>query len=400
MGGLDPTGDYVLELLRAGQAGRHREQAARRAARRRALRGGVGGRRPAPLRGERLRGDPGDQGAARGARRHERPPRARDRQRDDELHPHRRWRPARPTTRRSRTRRGRATPRPIRPTTSPAPTPPRRWRSSRPSRSGRASTLDDVDYRGIDEITAEHVAAARELDMVVRLVGHGDARRRARRRPRPPGARRPPSSARRGRGRVQRRHAPGRRDPRDHARGPGRRRDRDGLGRDRRHGQRDRDDGHRLPAERRRAGGRCRALPPGELRSPFYFHLSVDDRPGVLAHVAERLAAARGLDRAPRPAAERHGAACTSSRTRRAGARSPTRSRRSARCRRLAGRRPPSRRLRPRRRGARMGVMPLRRALPRPAAGRRQHAARHARRGRRRRSCRAPRLSERLGVEL
>jgi homoserine dehydrogenase len=32
-------------------------------------------------------------------------------------------------------------------------------------------------------------------------------------------------------------------------------------------------------------------LPPGELRSPFYLQISVDDRPGVLARVAERLAA-------------------------------------------------------------------------------------------------------------
>ena len=32
-------------------------------------------------------------------------------------------------------------------------------------------------------------------------------------------------------------------------------------------------------------------LSPGELRSPFYLHIEVDDRPGVLAHVAERLAA-------------------------------------------------------------------------------------------------------------
>jgi len=32
-------------------------------------------------------------------------------------------------------------------------------------------------------------------------------------------------------------------------------------------------------------------LPPSELRSPFYLHVEVDDRPGVLAHVAERLAA-------------------------------------------------------------------------------------------------------------
>jgi homoserine dehydrogenase len=34
-----------------------------------------------------------------------------------------------------------------------------------------------------------------------------------------------------------------------------------------------------------------RRLPPGELRTPFYVHVDVDDRPGVLARVAERLAA-------------------------------------------------------------------------------------------------------------
>ena len=32
-------------------------------------------------------------------------------------------------------------------------------------------------------------------------------------------------------------------------------------------------------------------MPPGDLRSPFYLHLEVDDRPGVLAEVAHRLAA-------------------------------------------------------------------------------------------------------------
>ncbi|MGH3143255.1 MAG: homoserine dehydrogenase [Gaiellales bacterium] len=32
-------------------------------------------------------------------------------------------------------------------------------------------------------------------------------------------------------------------------------------------------------------------LPPGEFRSPFYVNVEVDDRPGVLAHLAERLAA-------------------------------------------------------------------------------------------------------------
>jgi homoserine dehydrogenase len=30
-------------------------------------------------------------------------------------------------------------------------------------------------------------------------------------------------------------------------------------------------------------------LPPGDLRSPFYVHIEVADRPGVLAHVAEQL---------------------------------------------------------------------------------------------------------------
>src|SRR5438034_10475261 len=32
-------------------------------------------------------------------------------------------------------------------------------------------------------------------------------------------------------------------------------------------------------------------LPPGELRSPYYVNIAVDDRPGVLAHIARRLAA-------------------------------------------------------------------------------------------------------------
>ena len=31
-------------------------------------------------------------------------------------------------------------------------------------------------------------------------------------------------------------------------------------------------------------------MPPGEVRSPFYFHVEVEDRPGVLAQVAARLA--------------------------------------------------------------------------------------------------------------
>jgi homoserine dehydrogenase len=36
---------------------------------------------------------------------------------------------------------------------------------------------------------------------------------------------------------------------------------------------------------------RLERMPPGNLRSPFYVHLEVDDRPGVLADVSQRLAA-------------------------------------------------------------------------------------------------------------
>ena len=38
------------------------------------------------------------------------------------------------------------------------------------------------------------------------------------------------------------------------------------------------------------SGAACRGSPRGENRSPFYFHLTVDDRPGVLARVADALA--------------------------------------------------------------------------------------------------------------
>ena len=77
-------------------------------------------------------------------------------------------------------------------------------------------------------------------------------------------------------------------------------------------------------------------LPEGESRSPFYFRVDVADRPGVLALVAERLAA-HGVSVAR---LVQHQAAtarrCTSSRTRlRAGA-CATRSTRSTRSRRRA----------------------------------------------------------------
>ena len=116
-------------------------------------------------------------------------------------------------------------------------------------------------------------------------------RRRPRRRPRRPGVRRRPPSARRGRGRVQRRHAPGRRDPRDHARGPGRRR----ASRRRRPSS-----PTWSPSSARPGTGflqndpvwrSLEQLPPGDLASPFYLRLEVEDRAGVLARIAQELAA-------------------------------------------------------------------------------------------------------------
>ena len=100
-------------------------------------------------------------------------------------------------------------------------------------------------------------------------------------------------------------------------------------------------------------------LAPGEHRSPFYFHLSVDDRPGRARARRRRARRARRLDRAAAPASERRRrrAARRHARGARRG-RSTRRWRRSPRWRR--SRRKPLAvpgRLRPRRCGARMGVI-------------------------------------------
>ena len=91
-------------------------------------------------------------------------------------------------------------------------------------------------------------------------------------------------------------------------------------------------------------------LPPGELRSPFYVRIEVDDRPGVLAHVAERLAGARCLGRAAHPAPV-NGAAALHIVTHEAPAgRVDAALDEIANLRRAAARPTASRRLRPRRR--------------------------------------------------
>ena len=287
MGGVDPTGEYVLELLRGGKhvVTANKQLVARRGAE--LFAGGVRRRRAAALRGERVRGDPRDQGAARVARRHERPPRARDRQRHDQLHAHRdgerqelrggaggragaRLRRGRPDRRRLRRGRGREDGDPRHGRLQLA------LRARR--RRGRRHRPDPARRRG-----------RATLDMV------DPARRRGAARGRPVDVRVGPAL-------VDRHHPLAAVEGAFNAvmlqgdaireitlEGPGRRRGRDRVGGDRGHGRVIGTMGTGF-LQNDAVLALAAALPAGEHRSPFYFHLSVDDRPGVLARVAVELA--------------------------------------------------------------------------------------------------------------
>ena len=317
MGGLEPAGGYVRELLARRQAGRVREQAARRARGRRALRDRVGGRRAAALRGVRLRGDPGRQGAARVARRRRTSTACSGSSTGRRTSSSRAWSAAARTPRRSPRRRSSATPRPIRPTTSTAPTPRRRWRSSRRSRSARASRSTDVETRGITEIEPAHVAAAADLGMVVRLVGIATLVDDA------VDVRVQPAF-------VERSHPLAAVDGAFNAvmlqgdaireitlEGPGRRRDRDGVRRRRRPRERRRHRRHRLPPERRvLARARASSIPTasGARRStststsPTSPACSRTPRAGFAAHevsIAQLVQRARRRPGGARPRAAR-----------------------------------------------------------------------------------------------
>ena len=199
------------------QAGRLGEQAARRAPRRGALRRGVGERRAASVRGLRLRGDPRDQGAARVARRDERPSRPRHRQRHDELHPL-----ADGAGRRlSRRARGGAAARLRGAGSDRGRERRRRGGEDGDPRHGRVRLAHDARRRRVRRHRGHHAgsrarrARARDDRAARRLR---DARRREARRARAAVARRPAPSARGRRRAVQRGDAAGRRDSRDHAR--------------------------------------------------------------------------------------------------------------------------------------------------------------------------------------
>jgi homoserine dehydrogenase len=154
---------------------------------------------------------------------------------------------------------------------------------------GSRVTTDEVDAIGIEDVLPEHHAAARELEMTVRLVGSAtlvDGRLDVRVRP----------------SLVDRRH------PLAAVEGPFNAVMLQG------------DAIREITLEGPGAGGletasavvadmvsvigttgtgflqndacwrELERLPTGDLRSPFYAHVEVDDRPGVLAHVAKRLA--------------------------------------------------------------------------------------------------------------
>ena len=154
---------------------------------------------------------------------------------------------------------------------------------------GSRVTLDDVDFQGVEEITPLHVAAARELEMVVRLVGSAtlvDERLDVRVRPAFVDRHHPLAAVA---GAFNAVMLQGDAIREITLEGPGA----GGI-----------ETASAVVADMVSVIGTAangflqndacwrelEALPTGALRSPFYMHLEVDDRPGVLADVARRLA--------------------------------------------------------------------------------------------------------------
>jgi homoserine dehydrogenase len=155
---------------------------------------------------------------------------------------------------------------------------------------GSRVTLDGVAYRGIEGVTPELVAAARQLDMAVRLVGaatHVDGKVDVRVHPALVDRRHPLAAVE---GAFNAVMLQGDAIREITLEGPGA----GGI-----------ETASAVVADMVSVIGttgtgflqndavwrELEPLPPGELRSPFYVQLEVDDRPGVLAHVAATLAA-------------------------------------------------------------------------------------------------------------
>jgi homoserine dehydrogenase len=155
---------------------------------------------------------------------------------------------------------------------------------------GSRVTLDDVDVLGVEEVTSAHVAAARELEMVVRLIGAAtlvDDRLDVRVRPAFVDRRHPLAAVQ---GAFNAVMLQGDAIREITLEGPGA----GGI-----------ETASAVVADMVSVIGtsangflqndacwrELERLPAGELRSPFFVHLEVEDRPGVLADVARRLAA-------------------------------------------------------------------------------------------------------------
>jgi homoserine dehydrogenase len=155
---------------------------------------------------------------------------------------------------------------------------------------GSRVTLADVDYRGVEDVSPVHVAAARQLDMVIRLVGAAtlvDDRLDVRVRPAFVDRSHPLAAVS---GAFNAVMLQGDAIREITLEGPGA----GGI-----------ETASAVVADMVSVIGtsangflqndacwrELERLPPGELRSPFYVHLEVEDRPGVLADVASLLAA-------------------------------------------------------------------------------------------------------------
>ena len=152
---------------------------------------------------------------------------------------------------------------------------------------GSRVTLADVDYRGVEEVTPLHVAAARELEMVVRLVGSAtlvDERLDVRVRPAFVD-RHHPLAAVEGAFNAVMLQGDAIREITLEGPGAGGTETASAVVADMVSALGTADHFQNDPCWRE-----LERLPPGALRSPFYVHLEVDDLPGVLADVARRLA--------------------------------------------------------------------------------------------------------------
>ncbi len=155
---------------------------------------------------------------------------------------------------------------------------------------GSRVTLDDVDFRGLEAVTDGNVAAARELEMVVRLVGAAtlvDGKLDVRVRPALVDRHHPLAGVE---GAFNAVMLQGDAIREITLEGPGA----GGV-----------ETASAVVADMISIIGTAETgflqndaswrslerLPPGDLRSPFYVHIEVDDRPGVLEHVAHSLAA-------------------------------------------------------------------------------------------------------------